>query len=262
MFCSVPHLAVTATATTTVTDSLCEVLQFSNIAKIIESPNRPNIYIERRRRLPNQNKYAKYDDMLMQIVPALKTEGLEYPVTIVYVESLDALGYSYQYAEYLLGADAYSPKGDHCPENRLFAQYHKDYTDAMKTHILQELRKPKPKLRLVFATVALGMGLNAPSVTRIFHFQPPTTLEKYMQEIGRAGRTGELSHSVMFLNNSDIASNRVGLSKFVKPFCTTNLCLRKHLLDHFGFKDSLSGNGELPCCSNCDIMSDVGQVCE
>ena len=104
-------------------------------------------------------------------------------------------------------------------------------------------------------TVALGMGLNAPSVKQIFHFQPPTTLEKYMQEVGRAGRSGQPAHAVMFVNNSDTATNRVGLSKFVKPFCTTDLCLRKHLLDHFGFTDSLPGNGKLPCCSNCDNLS-------
>ena len=40
------------------------------------------------------------------------------------------------------------------------------------------------------ATVALGMDLNAPYIQRIIHCRPPTTMEKYMQEIGRAGRNG------------------------------------------------------------------------
>ena len=252
MFPDVPHLALTATATTLATDSLCDVLQFDNVTKVICSPNRPNIYLERRRRLPNTNKYAKYDDMLHQIVPALKADRATYPVTVVYVESLDALGYAYQYTEATLGSDAYNPKSEVCPENRIFAQYHKDYTEAMKLHIVRELRKPEPKLRLIFATVALGMGLDAPSIRRVIHFQPPTTLEKYVQESGRAGRSGQPSHAILFFNNSDIASSRVGLSEHVKPYCTTDKCLRKHLVDHFGFTDSDSGNSGLPCCSNCD----------
>lgn len=56
----------------------------------------------------------------------------------------------------------------------------------MKNHIISELRKGSPKVRLVLATVALGMGLDSPSIERVIHSRPPTTLEKYVQEIGRA----------------------------------------------------------------------------
>ena len=67
----------------------------------------------------------------------------------------------------------------------------------MKTHIITELRKPEPKIRLVLATVVLGMGLNVQAVNHIIHLRPPTSLEKYMQESGRAGRGGQLSNTIL-----------------------------------------------------------------
>ena len=55
---------------------------------------------------------------------------------------------------------------------------------------MQELCKVKSKVRIFFASVALGMGLNAPHIRQIMHYKPPTSLEKYFQETGRAGRGG------------------------------------------------------------------------
>ena len=56
----------------------------------------------------------------------------------------------------------------------------------MKNHIISELRKGSPKVRLVLATVALGIGFDSPSIERVIHSRPPTTLETYVQAIGRA----------------------------------------------------------------------------
>lgn len=142
------------------------------------------------------------------------------------------------------------------PENRLFGMYHKDYTPRMKSLIITELRKVNPVLRLVLATVALGMGLDAPSVSRVIHFRPPTNLEKYFQEIGRAGRKGQQAVSTMYYNNSDIAANRSGLSVDMTHFCrNTSTCLRKHLLQHFGFETLMFHGPPEQCCSNCRKVS-------
>lgn len=58
--------------------------------------------------------------------------------------------------------EANIPKGVNTPENSVFAQYHKAYTKDMKFHVVLNLLKVKPKIRLVLATVGLGMGLKAP----------------------------------------------------------------------------------------------------
>jgi superfamily II DNA helicase RecQ len=68
--------------------------------------------------------------------------------------------------------------GEPIPQNRIFAQYHKDYPNTMKQLIVSELVKESSNLRLVLATVALGMDLNAPYIQRIIHCRPPTTMEK------------------------------------------------------------------------------------
>lgn len=149
-------------------------------------------------------------------------------MTIVYVNQLEALGYCYQYIEDCMGVLAYCPVDKPIPENRLIAQFHKDYTPKMKTHKISELRKECPTLKLVFATVALGMDLNAPCISRIIHFQPRTTREKYLQEVGRAGRNGQEATAKLFYNMSDIAPNRKGLREEMRKFCLNkSTCFRK-----------------------------------
>ncbi|GFS79160.1 ATP-dependent DNA helicase Q4 [Nephila pilipes] len=57
------------------------------------------------------------------------------------------------------------------------------------------------KLRIVIATVAFGMGLDKPDVRAIIHFNMPKNFESYVQEIGRAGRDGFISHCHLFLDS-------------------------------------------------------------
>ena len=117
---------------------------------------------------------------------------------------------------------------------------------------MHELCKSNPKLRLVLATVALGMGLNAPSISRIIHCRPPTTLEKYMQEIGRAGRNGDPAEAIMYFNNSDISKARIGLSEAVTEYCKNeSSCFRKRLVKYFGFDEVLYNGDRKNCCSFC-----------
>ncbi|OWF45327.1 ATP-dependent DNA helicase Q1 [Mizuhopecten yessoensis] len=155
------------------------------------------------------------------------------------MESLEALSYCYYYISYHLQDLQY--RGENVPENRIFGQYQKDYTDDMKRHIVTELTKENPKFRLVLATVALGMGLNAPSISQIIHCRPPTTLERYMQEIGRAGRNCQPSKALLYNNNSDISKARKGMSDDMINYCKhESSCLREILVNILDFKMSYS----------------------
>ncbi|XP_071122553.1 ATP-dependent DNA helicase Q1-like [Mytilus edulis] len=250
LFPNAAHLAVTATATPSCIQSLSKILQYINPTIIKVNPGRPNLFLEIKTRLSNLQKFSKYDDIVVPLAQELKTKQDKFPLTIVYVESSEALGYFYQFINYELKEEQYI--GEAIPENIIFGQFHKDYTSQMKQHILFELRKEEPKLRLVLATVALGMGLDAPGVTRIIHCRPPTTLEKYFQEVGRAGRKGQKAEALMYYNNNDLAKNRKGLSDAMVQYCKTkDKCLRLQLLQYFGFNETKFNEPMHECCSYC-----------
>ena len=76
--------------------------------------------------------------------------------------------------------------------------FHSSTPGRNKQVIQESLRDPKGKCRVVFATNALGMGINVMGLYNVFHYGPPSTLEAYMQEIGRAGRDGGESSAVIY----------------------------------------------------------------
>ena len=132
--------------------------------------------------------------------------------------------------------------GDECePNARLFAQFHAPATDRLKCEILNEIKSKKSRIRVIFATTALGMGIDSPDVINIIHITPPSNLESYVQEIGRADRSGKQS-----------------LEKTMKNFCEETSCLRSHLINYFGFPVS----SQKICCSNCNETSEPNTCSE
>ena len=103
----------------------------------------------------------------------------------------------------------------------------------------------------MFATSVLSMRVHMPHITRIIHIAPPASLEEYIQEVGRAGRSGLQSYAYLHYRNSDISGHRSKNSYIAKPlteYCGSNTCLREHLLQHFGFKITIKRSN---CCSFC-----------
>ena len=56
-------------------------------------------------------------------------------------------------------------------------------------------------ISILCATKAFGMGMDIPNVHYIVHFSPPSVLEDYLQEVGRAGRSKEDYESAGFIGN-------------------------------------------------------------
>ncbi|XP_057294630.1 uncharacterized protein LOC130623159 [Hydractinia symbiolongicarpus] len=157
-------------------------------------------------------------------------------MTIIYMK-LKYCGYAYSLFQQTV-----------TPNNtKLFCQFHAPQTSRMKKEILDEITKQDSSIRVVLSTTALGMGVNAPKVTEVIHITPPANIESYMQEIGRAGRRGQNSTATLYYNNADIAVNKNNVDDSMKCFCKTDLCLRKFILNFFGFKKYEQDN----CCSNC-----------
>lgn len=51
---------------------------------------------------------------------------------------------------------------------------------------------------LLFATKAFGMGMDVPNIHFVFHYEPSSTIEDFLQEVGRAGRDPKSLASVNF----------------------------------------------------------------
>lgn len=92
LFSDAVHLAVTATMTPSALSKLKETLQLVNPVTVHLNPDRQNIFLEIKTRLPNIGKFEKYDDLITPICDELQSKRLNFPVTIVYVDNLDALG--------------------------------------------------------------------------------------------------------------------------------------------------------------------------
>ena len=170
------------------------------------NPDRTNIKYIKIERPPSSDTQDHLDEILKPMVNQLLEEQDKYPLTIFYTYTNVV---SYAYFEKKMGKDQYLEAM--IPENRPFAQYYMNYTEKMRKFIVQDLGKENPKMSVVFATVALGMELHAPHIRVVIHYKPPTSIEKYFQETGRAGRDVISSKAILYYNNTDIRKNRPGI---------------------------------------------------
>ena len=101
----------------------------------------------------------------------------------------------------------------------------------MKVQILQQMCSTNSIVRVIFATFAIGMGVDVPNIRQVIHVCPPCSVKQYFQETGRAGRDGKPADAILYYNNRDIATNRSIMQSDMREFChATNDCLRKKLL--------------------------------
>ncbi|CAM4011475.1 DNA helicase RecQ [Flavobacterium weaverense] len=112
--------------------------------------------------------------------------------------------------------------------------------------------------QVVCATIAFGMGIDKSNVRWVIHYNLPKNIEGYYQEIGRAGRDGLPSETVLFESYGDMIqlqkfasqglNAEVQLAKLerMKQYADALSCRRKILLSYFG--ELVTDN-----CGNCDI---------
>jgi superfamily II DNA helicase RecQ len=108
--------------------------------------------------------------------------------------------------------------------------YHHTTLDKHKSRILNSFHEQDGTCRLVFATNALGMGVNFPDVRTVINYGPPREVEEFLQEIGRAGRDGKCAQAVFLFHGHQLKN----CDKEIIDYCNSaSGCLRKKLLSSF-----------------------------
>ena len=170
-----------------------------------------------------------------------------------------------------LGKEQYEPiDAPKLSRNRLFTQYHAQYPEHERKTIVDELIQGKSKLRIIFATVAFGIGLDISNIRHVLHIGVPYTTEECFQEAGRAGRRGLPAKVHIFFNSHDISKGSKQLSDVMRNYVEEKKCKREMILNSFGFKAPSRGGSLHECCDfhqnmcDCDdwVISSIPSILE
>ncbi|KAK4476848.1 hypothetical protein RD792_016010, partial [Penstemon davidsonii] len=175
-FPTIPVLALTATATTSVKEDVVQALGLMNCIVFRQSFNRPNL---RYSVVPKTKKCVEDIDKF------IKENHFDECGIIYCLSRMDCEKVAEKLQEY--GHKA--------------AFYHGSMEPTQRAMIQKQWSKDE--INIICATVAFGMGINKPDVRFVIHHSLPKSIEGYHQECGRAGRDGQPSSCVLYYSYSD-----------------------------------------------------------
>ena len=170
-----PILALTATATPTVQSDIVAQLHLANPALFIHGFRRSNLAIE----VVEMSKPRRH-----QFTVKLLSSPATRPAIVYTPSRRDAEALAAELAR-------------HFPA----AAYHAGLDASVRERVQRAFQSGK--LEVVVATIAFGMGIDKADVRTIVHTALPASVEAFYQEIGRAGRDGLPSRSVLLHSYAD-----------------------------------------------------------
>jgi ATP-dependent DNA helicase RecQ len=170
-----PVIALTATATPLVQDDVVRQLGLASAVRFIHGFRRENLAIE----IVETPKPRRAELTRELLADPTRRPAIVYAPSRKEAESLAAeLSPLFPTAAYHAGLDA-------------------QHRDRVQQAFIGG------ELQAVVATIAFGMGIDKADVRTVIHTALPATLEAFYQEIGRAGRDGKPSRTVLMYSWAD-----------------------------------------------------------
>jgi len=182
-------LACTATATPVVRDEILERLGLpSDTPQLVHGFARPNLALRAAEVASARERIAAVDTLLRE---AIGSPGSTEGCAIVYAPTRKATERESERiarAGYRVGA------------------YHAGLPGEVRERVHR--RFSAGETEVVVATNAFGMGIDRADVRAVVHLAPPSSLEAYYQEVGRAGRDGDEAIGLLLVSPGDMPLRR------------------------------------------------------
>jgi len=235
-FPDIPILALTATATNNICSDVIKYLSLKKPSIIRASFDRPNLSI-------NMIQYNA--SIKKKVIVKKYSEKYKNQKIIVYINTrIDTENLASELNRFGVKCKA----------------YHAGLSKEERQTILEEFTNNCSQeniCNIIISTIAFGMGIDQ-IVRCVIIFGFPSSIEEYFQQIGRAGRDGLPSETILYYDYScyrKIAYMGDTKNSKQKMECLNNMkklvylktCRRRFILDYFDEKINFIN------CNNCDI---------